>query len=1137
MKRRITRYVLHYSPAQLGYSRCIAPIFSPHTYLSPTPTFPLSHSTLSTFYLLQRYKICPGHAKATQVILDGAAVRFCQQCGRFHPLDSFEGNKRTCKAKLKVHNARRRHNKKARDNSNGTTDESYSSASLNTESPDRNMNNSNYNNSNANYNSIPLSSFTHTTAAAATALPLHQRQAMPVNHHLAPLPTHTSYGPDYFFTNETVTNPDDGLFISGGGDLITTMHPPPSSHDHRHTHNDANDDLIWEGANIFADDDDDIGDGIGGSLLVHPVPTYLSNTHRGNGSWEGGGVDDDIAAGFVDAVLNNNDNSSSHLSLPGLLPMNQELILPNVLDSGGDYVFDNNNKDNYNNSNKGSRKYMAVSDDGITVGATTTTTNNNNNNNKTVVTDQREEGLTLERVGMKLFNAHPDDLPPEIQKELRQLLNITTGASNAFALSIRPGCVQITMDALLTKREKDVMKAKGVGELAQVALNHVLSAVPALSSPATPAAAGVTPRSEGDDEVDISISTPLDKDHRNNIPLINGKHPDLMFCYGNEMAYVNRDDGVISTSTTTNGTTTGLPPLSSSPTTTTIIPHAPLLEAVQPLAMTPEAAAITNLVLYGKNITGTHDAVFIRSRGRSVNLSVMAVIPPNHDHHDRNRNGSTPTGSQQSEAYVSDRERVVVEILAPAQGLHRVEVQRGAVLSQPVSFLVLDDAEAVREIQQLETCSTVTPSQVQAFVSEVGVVMDFIARAGVLRCVTEEEERRAVLLARRLFVLSVNRGWKAMVRMLMPLALLPVGIPVSPNATVTTAIDGVMAELDGCARALGAIPLLHPSFSSSESESVSLPNGEGSGRHQAQYFEEALRKAVSTSFLHVVAASPCPEIAELLDTWARRISYPWTIKTTTRPGDDVEGKGQEQQQHQLSLTPLHLTCLLNDQAAMAAALTTMIEASTGGDDNNSHSGYKLWFKLKDGKRRTAAQFAKLVGNDGVLQWLNKERDCRGLLTSDIEKEIAEEEIMMKNKKSSREGSQEQMGVGTAAAGGSSTKQVSSLNADKEEGEEEEDMLVAAGSQKKKPAVPPSPPPPPFTFWKNKCSKERTADIENDVRTAQIIEDARAAAHGGGAAAARMRREHDKNGVPVLQQVAVLGIIAFATMALKILSSS
>ena len=951
---------------------------------------------------------------------------------------------------------------------------------------------------------------------------------MPVNHHLAPLLTHNAYGSDYFFTDETIIDADNSLFISGGGDLIT-MHPPPSSHDHKHTHNDAHDDLIWEGANIFDNDGDSV-DGIGGTLLVHPVPTYLTNA-RVNGRWEGGAVDDDSAAGF-DAVLNNVDNSSSHLPLPGLLPIKQELLLPGIIDSGGDDVFDNNNNDNYNISKKGSRKYMAGSDDDITVRATNTTTDNNNN----IVANQQQEGLTLERVSMKLFNAHPDDLPPEIQNELRQLLNATTGTSSAFALSIRPGCVQITMDALLTEREKDVMKAKGVAELAQVALNHALSAVPALSSPAAPAAASsaVTPRLEGDDEVNVSISTSFDNDRSNNVPLINGKHPDLMFCYGNEMAYVNRDDGVISTSTTTTGT--GLPPPSSSPTNTTIIPHAPLLEAVQPLAMTPEAAAITNLVLYGKNITGTHDAVFIRSRGRSVNLSVMAVVPPNYDN-DSNGNGGS--GSQQSDAYVSDRERVVVEILEPAQGLHRVEVQRGAVLSQSVSFLVLDDAEAVREIQQLETCSTVTPSQVQAFVSDVGVVMDFIARRGVWRCVTEEEKRRVVVLARRLLVLSVNRGWKAMVRMLMPLALLPVGIPISPNATVTTAIDSVMAELDGCARALGAVPLLRSSFSSSKSESLFLPNGEGSGRHQARYFEEALRKAVSTSFLHVVAASPCPEIAKLLETWACRISYPWTIKTTTMP-DDVEGKGQEQQQ-QLGLTPLHLTCLLNDQAAMAAALTTMIDASTGGDDNNSHGGYKLWFKLKDGKRRTAAQFAKVVGNDRVLQWLNKERDCRGLSISDIEKEIAEEEMMMKNKnkKSSREGSQEQMGVGTAAAAGGdpSSKQVSALNIDEEE---EEDMLVAAGSQKKPAVPPPPPPPPPFTFWKNKCSKERTADIVNDVRTAQIIEDAHAAAHGEGAtaaAAARRRRGHNENDVPVVQQVAVLGIIAFATMALKILSSS
>ena len=35
-------------------------------------------------------------------------MRFCQQCGRFQPLSDFEGAKKSCRAKLELHNARRK---------------------------------------------------------------------------------------------------------------------------------------------------------------------------------------------------------------------------------------------------------------------------------------------------------------------------------------------------------------------------------------------------------------------------------------------------------------------------------------------------------------------------------------------------------------------------------------------------------------------------------------------------------------------------------------------------------------------------------------------------------------------------------------------------------------------------------------------------------------------------------------------------------------------------------------------------------------------------------------------------------------------------------------------------------------------
>ncbi|CAD7700491.1 unnamed protein product [Ostreobium quekettii] len=56
----------------------------------------------------QRYRICDIHIKLPQVVKSGRLQRFCQQCGRFHDLSAFDGNRRSCRDQLNKHNARRR---------------------------------------------------------------------------------------------------------------------------------------------------------------------------------------------------------------------------------------------------------------------------------------------------------------------------------------------------------------------------------------------------------------------------------------------------------------------------------------------------------------------------------------------------------------------------------------------------------------------------------------------------------------------------------------------------------------------------------------------------------------------------------------------------------------------------------------------------------------------------------------------------------------------------------------------------------------------------------------------------------------------------------------------------------------------
>ena len=42
----------------------------------------------------QRYRICEEHLKLGSLLKDGIPQRFCQQCGRFHELAEFDGDKR-----------------------------------------------------------------------------------------------------------------------------------------------------------------------------------------------------------------------------------------------------------------------------------------------------------------------------------------------------------------------------------------------------------------------------------------------------------------------------------------------------------------------------------------------------------------------------------------------------------------------------------------------------------------------------------------------------------------------------------------------------------------------------------------------------------------------------------------------------------------------------------------------------------------------------------------------------------------------------------------------------------------------------------------------------------------------------------
>ncbi|XP_057972534.1 squamosa promoter-binding-like protein 13A [Malania oleifera] len=56
----------------------------------------------------RRHKVCELHSKTPEVTIGGNKRRFCQQCSRFHSLEEFDDEKRSCRKRLDGHNRRRR---------------------------------------------------------------------------------------------------------------------------------------------------------------------------------------------------------------------------------------------------------------------------------------------------------------------------------------------------------------------------------------------------------------------------------------------------------------------------------------------------------------------------------------------------------------------------------------------------------------------------------------------------------------------------------------------------------------------------------------------------------------------------------------------------------------------------------------------------------------------------------------------------------------------------------------------------------------------------------------------------------------------------------------------------------------------
>ena len=74
----------------------------------PSCGAPLADGPETTSRYCFRFRICPLHLRAQEVLLPDGASRHCQKCCSWHPLAAFDGSNRTCARRLAEQKARRR---------------------------------------------------------------------------------------------------------------------------------------------------------------------------------------------------------------------------------------------------------------------------------------------------------------------------------------------------------------------------------------------------------------------------------------------------------------------------------------------------------------------------------------------------------------------------------------------------------------------------------------------------------------------------------------------------------------------------------------------------------------------------------------------------------------------------------------------------------------------------------------------------------------------------------------------------------------------------------------------------------------------------------------------------------------------
>ena len=313
----------------------------------------------------------------------------------------------------------------------------------------------------------------------------------------------------------------------------------------------------------------------------------------------------------------------------------------------------------------------------------------------------------------------------------------------------------------------------------------------------------------------------------------------------------------------------------------------PRLQNVVPFAALPGSRC--GFTLRGTSIAGAQDMIVCRHGSDVPDLEVLR------------------SGHRDDEEFVD----FVVPRLH--EGLHFVEVQRGALLSSAAPFIVVDDVNAVSELRQLEwDASGIGGDEaVSSFLRSVGIVLEWVrVRNGASSegsCFGESKDsaetaRRVSSIAQRLVATCVARGWPALLRLVLPAMVCSEGSPASSSSSSMPSAASVSAAVDGI-----------KSFSK---EGFSL--------------------------LHLVAISRYASTVPVLAEWGTRVGHTWLCESSSP----------------LGLTPLHLASIIDDGGVMALALTGLFT-----------EGAMLWTTERASDGATPVDFALASKNERLVDWL------------------------------------------------------------------------------------------------------------------------------------------------------------------------